>query len=224
MKKSRKSSVALFLVLVALIFLMLYLAVRSSDTPAGIYEKAVDKVVELRASRTEGDYVYGTGCFVASDKILTSKHLIGGEPAEDYLIEYRPADQDQFIIIANIESIFPDTDLMILKTELPSQSWFKIAEADTGDQCYSLGNLDGKGLVFSSGIVSGFFNVEYDQMNIGMIASTIIIEKGMSGGALFDKSGRLIGILTLRIRSSEDGSPIYGVSYSVRLSEVELGI
>lgn len=42
---------------------------------------------------------------------------------------------------------------------------------------------------------------------------------GVSGGALLDKKGRLIGIITLRLLDKE-GNPIYGYVYAVPIDVV----
>lgn len=52
-----------------------------------------------------------------------------------------------------------------------------------------------------------------------MIQLNITINEGNSGGAVLDKNGMLIGIVSFRIRDKR-GNVIYGVGYAVPYSEI----
>jgi len=200
-----------------LLNIILFYTVLNSNETHKIYDNGIEKIVELRISNSNQIYSYATGVFISTNKIITNKHAVFNGTIQFNLIEYRFAHSDDYIQIDKIDYIFEDNDLVILNASESSLKWFKIGEPQLGETVYSFGNTNGYGIQFSTGVISSFSLIQYEGMSVNMIGSSILIDGGMSGGALVNKRGLLIGILTLRTRDSNN-NPIYSVSYSINLS------
>jgi tetratricopeptide (TPR) repeat protein len=79
-----------------------------------------------------------------------------------------------------------------------------------GDEVYAIGAPLGLDLSITNGIVSGFRSIE-DQF---LLQTTAAIAPGSSGGPLFDRDGRVIGVTT----SALNDSP--GIYFSVGIGDV----
>lgn len=212
----------LFSISIALnIVSIIYISIQNSSQE--IYNNSIKKVVELRASNEDESYSYGTGFFISPTKIVTNKHVIldGIEPFS--LIEFRFVDSDEFLRIKDVVNVYEDNDLAVLSTEKRNSNYFNIGQSKLGETVFSFGNTNGDGIQFASGVISSYSMIQYNRMNISMIGTSILIDVGMSGGALVNDGGMLIGILTLRIRG-DDNNPIYSISYSINLGALTFSL
>jgi serine protease DegQ len=156
----------------------------------------------------------GSGVIV-SDKgyILTNHHVV--ESVDQ--IEVALADSRK--VSARVVGTDPDTDLAVLKIELPQLPTITFAKADqvrVGDVVLAIGNPFGVGQTVTFGIVSGLGR---SQLGISTFESFIqtdaTIHPGNSGGALVDASGNLVGINTAIY--SQTGASM-GIGYAIPVS------
>jgi serine protease DegQ len=156
----------------------------------------------------------GSGVIV-SDKgyILTNHHVV--ESVDQ--IEVALADARK--VAARVVGTDPDTDLAVLKIELPQLPAITFAKADqvrVGDVVLAIGNPFGVGQTVTFGIVSGLGRTQLGITTFeSFIQTDANIQPGNSGGALVDTSGNLIGINTAIY--SQTGASM-GIGYAIPVS------
>ncbi len=157
----------------------------------------------------------GSG-FVISDEgyIVTNNHVIAN--ADEITIEFFSGDE----LEAEVVGTDPNTDLALLKVEadedLPFVPWGDSDEARVGDWVMAMGNPLGQGFSVSAGIVSArgrALSGSYDDY----IQTDAAINRGNSGGPLFNLQGEVIGINTA-ILSPNGGSIGIGFAMSSRVA------
>ncbi|HEX9627164.1 MAG TPA: Do family serine endopeptidase [Acidiferrobacterales bacterium] len=142
--------------------------------------------------------------------ILTNHHVIHGADAiEVYLRDGRSA---KALLIGSD----PDTDVAVLKIDLPRLPAITLGQSDRiriGDVVLAIGNPFGVGQTVTMGIVSA---TGRNQLGINtfenFIQTDAAINPGNSGGALVDAHGNLIGINTA-IFSRTGGSQ--GIGFAI---------
>lgn len=156
----------------------------------------------------------GSGVIVsAQGYILTNNHVVEG--ADD--IEVNLADGRK--AMAKLVGADPDTDLAVLKIDLPNlpaMTFGDSAALQVGDVVLAIGNPFGVGQTMTSGIVSALGR---NQLGINtfenFIQTDAAINPGNSGGALIDTAGNLMGINTA-IYSRSGGS--MGIGFAIPVS------
>lgn len=141
----------------------------------------------------------GSGVVLSKDGvILTNSHVVNG--AND--IKVRLFDGGEYPAINIGED--PSTDIALLKIDAPAESVFPVEFADSsqllvGQVVYAIGNPFGYERTMTRGIISSLNRTIESPNNReikGVIQIDAAINVGNSGGALFDTSGRLIGMNT----------------------------
>ncbi|MFM7332464.1 MAG: S1C family serine protease [Brachymonas sp.] len=160
----------------------------------------------------------GSGVIVSpSGFILTNNHVVeGADEIEVTLNDGRKAK-------AKIIGTDPETDLAVLKIDLPNLPVIVLGNADSmqvGDQVLAIGNPFGLGQTVSAGIVSALGR---NQLGINtfenFIQTDAAINPGNSGGALVDVSGNLLGINTA-IYSRSGGN--MGIGFAIPVSTARM--
>ena len=158
----------------------------------------------------------GSGVIV-SDKgyILTNHHVI--ESVDQ--IEVALADTRK--VPARVVGTDPDTDLAVLKIELPrlpAITFAKPEQARVGDVVLAIGNPFGVGQTVTLGIVSALGRTQLGITTFeSFIQTDATIQPGNSGGALVDTNGNLIGINTAIYSQSPTGASM-GIGYAIPVS------
>ncbi|OSQ51268.1 serine protease [Marivita geojedonensis] len=152
----------------------------------------------------------GSGFVISEDGfIVTNNHVIEG--ADEVLIEFFSGEE----LPAEIVGTDPNTDIALLKVEsdepLPFVSFGDSDTARVGDWVMAMGNPLGQGFSVSAGIVSArnrALSGTYDDY----IQTDAAINRGNSGGPLFNMDGEVIGVNTA-ILSPNGGS--IGIGFSM---------
>ena len=152
----------------------------------------------------------GSGFVISEDGfIVTNNHVIEG--ADEILIEFF----EGFELPAEIVGTDPNTDIALLKVESETPLQFvNFGDSDTarvGDWVMAMGNPLGQGFSVSAGIVSArnrALSGTYDDY----IQTDAAINRGNSGGPLFNMDGDVIGVNTA-ILSPNGGS--IGIGFSM---------
>lgn len=149
--------------------------------------------------------------------LLTNNHVIAD--ADEILV----ALQDGREALARLIGTDPETDLAVLKIDLPNLPAVTISSSDelrqrTGDVVMAIGNPFGLGQTVTMGIISA---TGRNQLGLNtyedFIQTDAAINQGNSGGALIDAHGNLIGINTA-IFSQSGGSQGIGFAIPARLA------
>ena len=158
----------------------------------------------------------GSGVIVSEQGyILTNSHVV--EAADE--IEVALADTRR--AKARVVGTDPDTDLAVLKVDLPTLPSILFGQSDqsrVGDVVLAIGNPFGVGQTVTLGIISA---VGRSHLGINtfenFIQTDAAINPGNSGGALVDTSGQLIGINTA-IYSRTPGGASLGIGFAIPAS------
>lgn len=152
----------------------------------------------------------GSGFVISEDGfIVTNNHVIEG--ADEIMIEFRNGIE----LSATLVGTDPNTDIALLKVEatmaLPFVPFGDSGVMRVGDWVMAMGNPLGQGFSVSVGIVSAqqrALSGTYDDY----IQTDAAINRGNSGGPLFNMDGQVIGVNTAII--SPSGGSI-GIGFSV---------
>lgn len=152
----------------------------------------------------------GSGFVISADGyIVTNNHVI--ENADDIEIEFFAGNK----LKAKLVGKDPKTDIALLKVDSPTPLPFvQFGDSDVmrvGDWVVAMGNPLGQGFSVSSGIVSArnrALSGTYDDY----LQTDAAINRGNSGGPLFNMDGQVIGVNTA-ILSPNGGS--IGIGFSM---------
>ena len=157
----------------------------------------------------------GSGFVISEDGfVVTNNHVIEG--ADEILIEFFPGDgQPSEKLPAKVIGTDPNTDIALLKVEAEQPLKFVgFGDSNTarvGDWVIAMGNPLGQGFSVSAGIVSArnrALQGSYDDF----IQTDAAINRGNSGGPLFNMDGEVVGVNTA-ILSPNGGS--IGIGFSM---------
>ena len=153
----------------------------------------------------------GSGFVISEDGyIVTNNHVIEG--ADEIEIEFYSGRR----LKAEVVGTDPNTDIALLKVDsddpLPFVPFGDSDEVRVGDWVMAMGNPLGQGFSVSAGIVSAR-NRELSGTYDDYIQTDAAINRGNSGGPLFNMSGEVIGVNTA-ILSPNGGSIGIGFAMS----------
>lgn len=156
----------------------------------------------------------GSGVIASTQgHILTNHHVIEG--ADEIAI----ALNDGRHTTAKVVGIDPESDLAVLKIDLPTPPVITFGRSDqlrVGDVVLAIGNPYGVGQTVTSGIVSALGRSSLGITTFeNFIQTDAAINPGNSGGALINSQGELIGINTV-IFTESGGS--HGIGFAIPTS------
>ncbi|MEM9011436.1 MAG: Do family serine endopeptidase, partial [Pseudomonadota bacterium] len=169
-----------------------------------------------RNGRPRRSSALGSGFIISADGyIVTNNHVI--EEADEIQIELFDGETLPAIVIGRD----PQTDIAVLKVEpdepLPFVQFGDSDAARVGDWVMAIGNPLGQGFSVSAGIISArgrSLRGSYDDF----IQTDAAINRGNSGGPLFNTNGEVIGVNTA-ILSPNGGS--IGIGFAMSSTVVE---
>lgn len=162
-------------------------------------------------NRPRQSQALGSGFVISEDGfIVTNNHVIEG--ADEIRIEFFSGLE----LEAELVGTDPATDIALLKVDhdaaLPFVPWGDAEQARVGDWVLAVGNPLGQGFSVSAGIISArgrALSGNYDDY----IQTDAAINRGNSGGPLFNTAGEVIGVNTA-ILSPTGGSIGIGFAMS----------
>ncbi len=190
--------------------------VSSSTDPSPIvpegspFEDFFREFQDRNGDRPRRSSALGSGFVISEDGyVVTNNHVI--EAADEIIIEFFSGEE----LEAELVGTDPKTDIALLKVEtdepLPFVSFGDSDTARVGDWVIAVGNPLGQGFSVSAGIVSArnrALSGTYDDY----IQTDAAINRGNSGGPLFNLEGEVVGVNTA-ILSPTGGS--IGIGFSM---------
>ncbi|WP_341303725.1 Do family serine endopeptidase AlgW [Pseudomonas sp. TMP25] len=147
--------------------------------------------------------------------LLTNNHVVAG--ADQIIVALKDGRET----LARLIGSDPETDLAVLKIDLPDLPFIILGRSDNiriGDVSLAIGNPFGVGQTVTMGIISA---TGRNQLGLNtyedFIQTDAAINPGNSGGALVDAYGNLVGINTA-IFSKSGGSQGIGFAIPVKLA------
>lgn len=189
-----------------------------------IYNRSLKSIVEVKCN-TKEFISFGTAVFFSKNELITNYHVVSyinhskRENHENIFIRF--ADSNDYLK-ANLKKYDEKTDLAIIKLDESVGKAKKIKKTiiNIGEEVLIVGNANNLGISLTKGIISKIEVEIIINKNVNKyIQVDATSSSGVSGGALLDKKGRLIGIITLRLLDKE-GNPIYGYVYAVPIDVV----
>lgn len=171
-----------------------------------------------RFGDTEKQMSLGSSVVVSHDGyIMTNNHVV--ETADQIEVAF----EDGRKAPAKLVGTDPDTDLAVIKIDMPNLPAIAFADVDkakVGDVVLAIGNPFGVGQTVTMGIISALGRSQLG-INIyeNFIQTDAAINPGNSGGALIDTSGNLLGINSA-IYSRSGGS--LGIGFAIPVSTVKM--
>lgn len=164
-----------------------------------------------RNNRPRNASSLGSGFVIdPSGIVITNKHVIEG--ADEIEVIFK----DGTRLKAEVKGSEKDTDLAVLMVKpekpLPSVKWGDSSKLRIGDWVMAIGNPFGLGGSVTLGIVSAKNRVINAGRYDDFIQTDAAINRGNSGGPLFDMDGNVVGVNTA-IYSPNGGS--IGIGFSV---------
>lgn len=159
----------------------------------------------------------GSGVIVSPEGyIITNNHVVNSADEIDIVLS------DGRKAIAKVVGSDPETDLALLKIDLPNLPAITLGhleKASVGDVVLAIGNPFGVGQTITMGIISalGRNHLEINTFE-NFIQTDAAINPGNSGGALVDTNGNLLGINSA-IFSQSGGS--LGIGFAIPVSTVK---
>jgi len=204
-----------------------------------LYQKTAKSVVMIKIQRKSNGEVRATGSGVVvfeegnSAYIITNAHVIK-DLTNDFQIEVFFSDEEGFMSgkseVATVMGKDFKEDVAIL--EIKRSDKYKVAtigdssKVSKGDFVYTIGSPHQKFNHTTSGVISNYnVKIDIDMTNSGVTTPVYAIlfdapiNKGNSGGALFNHEGKLIGITTLKY-DEMDG--VYGalpINYFMKVAK-----
>jgi len=185
-----------FIKLIAAVFILTILPVMGHAlTPSRVFDKVKDSVVVVLILDAKIEVIgQGSGVLLPSGKIATNCHVV--LRGSSYKVG-----RGKQLVSAFLYSEDRDKDICLLDAKgingKPAQIG-KTADLKVGDTVYAVGAPRGLARSLSVGIVA--------QLRGGpppLIQTTAAISPGSSGGGLFDREGRLVGLTTFQVRGEQ---------------------
>lgn len=182
----------------------------STTPPADIPREVIDKVDPSVVS-IQHEKAGGTGFIISEDGyILTNGHVVRGDDPEQPMLPARSITvvlHDERKFSAEVLGFSMDPDVALLKIDtgfdLKPVEFADSRDVMVGQRCFAVGTPIGLKRTFTSGILS---NVERTDLATETVVfqTDAAINQGNSGGPLFDREGRVLGINTYASRGQNN--------------------
>jgi len=181
---------------------------------ARLYEQVSPSVVAISVLTNEGG---GSGSGFVFDRqghIITNNHVVDG--ATEIQVEFF----DGTLVRAEIVGLDPDSDIAVIKVDLPAERLFPVTFADSntlivGEEVFAIGSPFGQRWTLTSGIISALDRTiqGLGQFSIGGVVQTdASINPGNSGGPLLNMTGQVVGVNSQILSGSRSSS---GIGFAV---------
>ncbi|MEE8046997.1 MAG: trypsin-like peptidase domain-containing protein [Dehalococcoidia bacterium] len=161
----------------------------------------------------------GSGVLVSSNRVLTASHVV--EVADEIKVLFVDGRERTARIVSSER--FADVSLLVLNEPVDDIKPARLGNSDNveiGDQVFVIGAPYGVSHTFSVGFVSGIHRDEvFGGFDIGeLIQTDAAINRGTSGGPMFNMDGEVIGIAS-HIKSSSGGFEGLGFAISINTAK-----
>ena len=183
--------------------------VATRDDGVGKALSTADIVAESEPSVAliKGKMTSGTGFLVAPGLLATNAHVIDDEFIRDLEVHFVSADEkhkDSLHAELLYEDLERDLAFLAVKTDLKPLRVAKSYTFRKGEDVTVIGNPGlGDGQVLENAISRGVMSTKTQINGKSFYQLGIAINPGASGGPVFDSSGRVIGVATLKSTKQE---------------------
>ena len=165
-----------------------------NDLPKGSVFDNLKELLENQQPQKRKLSSLGSGFIISEDGyVVTNNHVI--EDADEIMVSLNDSNKFKAKVIGSDKK----TDLALLKVDAHDLKYVKIGNSDKariGEWIITIGNPFGLGGSVSVGIISGRGRDIATNQADGFIQTDAAINKGNSGGPLFNMKGEVVGIAT----------------------------
>lgn len=202
------------------------LAQRPPDSVAAVVARVMPSVVTVHGDASQGESI-GSGFVIADDGyILTNDHVIADIPDDAVSVTL----QDSSALAARIVGRDPEADLAVLKVERGGLHAAELGDSDSvaiGDPVLAIGSPLALSGTVTFGIVSALDRtVETGDPGAqpryyAAIQTDAAVNRGNSGGPLFDLAGRVVGINSVIKTVAEDQEVAgnIGIAFAIPINQ-----
>lgn len=207
----------IILIVFNIIFLIIFSINIFSKKEINIWEDTKDCVFETVLIQDEHVYAYAT-CFVIDKQgvVMTNKHVVNVANTEIFVLIHNER------YPAKVEKMSDEYDIAIMSVNYDFDNSLEIIKynANIGDIVYTIGNPNGIGLLLQQGIISGEKkNLLIEGKNYLVVQSSLALNEGNSGGPLLNKEGKVIGIISFRMKDKK-GEVLDSISFCYSSDEI----
>lgn len=169
--------------------------ISEAQTPVQIAEQTKASTVLLEMKDVMGRSTQGSGFFIGDKLVATNFHVIDGAKTGTVKLVER-------LRIYEIEGVTAkdkDNDLAIVKVKTLNAPPLLLGNSDdvsVGEVVYAVGNPRGFEGTFSSGEISNIQKRGSSRIKGSVLQFTAAISSGSSGGAVVNREGKVIGIVS----------------------------
>jgi serine protease DegS len=191
----------------------------SAAAVANIYTEHVYNVPRSPLGLTLRGQGLGSGVVIDREGyVVTNWHVI--RDADEIRVQLA----DGRVAVPRLVGKDPDTELALLKIDLPDLPEIRLGRSDTlevGDVVLAIGNSLGLSQTVTMGIVSATGRGQLDIAQFeDFIQTDAAINAGNSGGALVNARGELVGINTAVIGMADDQTMPEGLGFAIPVNLV----
>ena len=183
-----------------LIFLCFGINVVNAQSPEIIAEKTKKSTVLLELKDANGRSSQGSGFFVGNRLVATNYHVINGKKTGTAkLVSKNSFTRQKRHEIEGVVATDKKHDLAIVKVSTLNAPSLLLGNSDTveiGEIVYAVGNPRGFEGTFSSGEISNILPKGTPRIQDEVLQFTAAISRGSSGGAVVNRQGEVIGIVS----------------------------
>lgn len=183
---------------------------QSSESPSTIFRNAKPSIVFIIAGDATGNpTVQGSGFIIGKDRIVTNHHVVVGTSTALAVFSDGASSP-----ITGVIADSATKDLIVLAASTGQRAAVSLGDElalQQGDPVYAIGAPRGLELTLTDGIVSAFRNMD-DRF---LIQSTAAIGHGSSGGPLFNREGKVVGITSALMSDTP------GIYFSVGVGDLK---
>jgi serine protease Do len=155
-----------------------------------LYQKIWPSIVRVYAVMEQGKTASGSGIVVAPDKVISNCHVTRDARAIDLV-----AWNSKWKVKEQIKDIDHDLCLLIVTREIGKPIEFGDSTAmNVGQEVVAAGYPGGGRLEVTDGQIRGLHSLDGGRV----IQSSAPFDSGESGGGLFDRDGKLLGVITFK--------------------------
>jgi len=202
------------------------LAQRAPDSVAGVVARVMPSVVTVHGDARQGESI-GSGFVITADGyILTNDHVVADIPDDAVSITL----SDSSALAARVVGRDPEADLAVLKVEREGMRAAEFGDSDAvaiGDPVLAIGSPLALAGTVTFGIVSALDRtVETGDPGAqpryyAAIQTDAAVNRGNSGGPLFDLAGRVIGVNSVIKTVAEDQEVAgnIGIAFAIPINQ-----
>ncbi len=199
---------------------------RPTDSLAGVVSRVMPSVVTVEGATSQGESL-GSG-FVISELgyILTNEHVVTDVPDRSVTVVF----SDSSTVAGQVVGRDTESDVAVIKVDRPNLTPAELADSDSvavGDGVIAVGSPLALSGTVTAGIVSALdrtietHDVGGESRYYAAIQTDAAVNRGNSGGPLFDLSGRVIGmnsVIKSLVESGDEGGNI-GIAFAIPINQ-----